>query len=155
MKSWMNHLFAIALLPMSFTLAELYWQIFQDSRDAGSFVLADSPENVVVWVVPLGALVVGCLLYWSYLRRAEGRPASSVLKSIALIGATLTLLLGLLLLDSPQRPLGVSLVTGALALIGLASPIARTKLRVALVGAILALLIAAAWIILAGFSWGS
>lgn len=155
MKSWMNHIFALALLPMSFSLAELYWQIFQDSRDAGVFVLADSPENVVTWAVPLVALMIGWLLYWRYLRRTEGRPASRVLKFTALTGATLTLLLGLLLLDSSQQQLGASFVIGALALIGLASPVAGTKVRGALLGAILALLIAVSWLILAGFSWSS
>lgn len=155
MKSWMSHIFALALLPMSFALAELYWQIFKDSRDAGGFVLADSPENVVTWAVPLVALIIGGLLYWRYLRREEGRPESLVLKFAALTGATLTLLLGLLLLDSSQQQLGASLVVGALALAGLASPIAGTKSRVALVGAILVSFVAAAWLLLAGFSWRS
>lgn len=153
MKSWMNHIFALALLPMSFALAELYWQIFQDSRDAGVFVLADSPENVATWAVPLVLLISGCLLYWNNLRRAEGRPRSRIPKSTAVTGATLTLLLGLLLLDSSQRQLGASLVTGALAVVGLASPLAGTKLRIALVSATIALLIAAAWLMFAGISW--
>jgi len=117
----MSHIFALALLPMSFALAELYWQIFKDSRDAGGFVLADSPENVVTWAVPLVALIIGGLLYWRYLRREEDRPESLVLKLAALTGATLTLLLGLLL-DSSQQQLGASLLIGALALADLVSP---------------------------------
>jgi len=98
----------------------------------------------------IGALSGWLLTVWSYLRRAEGRQRQRS-QIHCLIGATLDASARLVVAGQSSAPLGVSLVTGALALIAWLPLIAENKTEGCLVGALLALLIAAAWIILADF----
>ena len=146
----MIYLPAFFLITMSIGLITFYWELLQDSLEAGHFILSDHPADTVTWMIPLFACVTGWLVYWRHEVKRYGE-IPKLLKAVSVSLGILTFLVGLALTSIHRPYSGLSVIAGSLTLTFMAVRKSSTRLCFSVVGGSLLIIMSFTFFVVLGF----